>query len=215
MITLCLKNMPILINHNICDEVPECGGIEVCPTKAIYYDYKKRTIVLDQLKCIDCLKCTLPDVCPVGCFLYARNKKEETRLQKIIKPDAKKMTWLWQERYGCQPGRVKPKAIILTDNNFKTMFSKKGIKAIDVWHNDYLDCRLHSPLFKELFQRASENITKYKLDAQKYTKLANKLKAKTFPSLLILRDKVEIFRYEGYINKKSISGLSKKLKTIL
>ena len=60
--------MPIIINHNLCDDADACGGISVCPSKAFYYDYEKMRIAIYKNKCTECLKCTLPDACSVGCI---------------------------------------------------------------------------------------------------------------------------------------------------
>ena len=42
--------MKALINFKICDNAPECSGIEVCPTGAMYFDSEKETIVVDEDK---------------------------------------------------------------------------------------------------------------------------------------------------------------------
>ena len=117
--------MPIIINHNLCDEAAECGGIEVCPTGAFFYDYKKEKIAVDHSKCTECLKCTSPDACPVGCILYARNKKEEEKIKKMIKEDPRTAKWLWQERYGCQPAKTPPKAKIIKNYKELIQFTNK------------------------------------------------------------------------------------------
>jgi NAD-dependent dihydropyrimidine dehydrogenase PreA subunit len=203
--------MPIIINHNLCDEAPECGGIEVCPTGAFYYDKKRKRVAIDHSKCNECLKCTLPDACPVGCILYARDKKEEARIQKILNQNPRTTKWLWQERYGCQPGKTPPKAKILNKTNTNNILKQRGYKLIDIWHYDYLDCRAHSVLFKELLKGIKEGINIYKLDAKKYPKFAKILKVNKFPTLLLYNDKKEIWRFEGLMKDKQ----KKELNTIL
>jgi ferredoxin len=208
--------MPIVINHNLCDEAPECGGIEVCPAGAFYLDKKKKKIAIDKTKCTECLKCTLPDACPVGCIIYARNEKEVIKIEKMIKDDPRKSKWLWKARYGCEPAKTPPKEKIITDKNINNELKRKGFKLIDVWHYDHLDCRYFSPLFSDILKGVKKKkIIIYKLDAQKYPKLAAKLKVKKFPSLNIFKNTNEVFRYKGLLKKKDVKGLNKKIKRII
>ena len=203
--------MPIIINHNLCDEAPECGGIEVCKTKAFQYDYKKGVVCIDQSKCSECLNCTLPDVCPVGCILYARNEKESQKINKMIRSDKRTKAWLWKERYGCQPGKTPPKAIIMNESNFKRILNKKGWKLFDVWHYDYLDCRVSSVLIEDLLGSKQKKVEIYKLDAKSFPELKRKLKVKKLPTLILYKDNTEKWRYRGLIDGKR---LEKTYKTI-
>jgi len=41
--------MPAIINFKICDNSDECGGLTVCPTKAITWDNVKKTLIIDEL----------------------------------------------------------------------------------------------------------------------------------------------------------------------
>jgi thiol-disulfide isomerase/thioredoxin len=203
--------MPIIINHNLCDEAPECGGIAVCPTGAFHYDYKKKKVAIDHSKCTECLKCTLPDACPVGCILYAKDKKQEDRIKKMLSEDPRTAKWLWRERYGCQPGKTPPRATIITKENFNKIINKKGYKLIDVWHYEFLDCRAYSVLFSDLLKSIKKEIKIYKLDAQKYPKLAKKLNVKKYPTLLLLKDKKGIWRHEGLIKDEQTEEIAKSL----
>lgn len=204
--------MPIIINHNLCDEADACGGIEICPTKAFYFDYKKGEVAIDHSKCNECLKCTLPDACPVGCILYARDKKEETKIKKKIKEDPRTEKWLWQERYGCQPAKTPPKATIITDKNFNKVEKQSGYKLIDLWHEEYLDCRAYSVLFKDLIKGIKHEVSIYKLDSQKYPSLAKIFKVKKVPTLLLYKEKKEVWRYEGLMKDTNVLQFNKELK---
>ncbi|MBU0976672.1 MAG: thioredoxin domain-containing protein [Patescibacteria group bacterium] len=207
--------MPIIINHNLCDEAPECGGIEVCPKKAFYFDKKKQRVCVDHSKCTECLKCTLPDCCPVGCILYARNKSEEKRIRNRIKEDPRTAKWLWKERYGCQPGKTPPKAKIITDKNFDKVKITKGFKLIDIWHYDFLDCRAYSVLFEELCEEITKAPDIYKLDARKFPDISKKLRVKMLPALLLLKDEKEVYRFEGLLKDSMCRKVNKVIGSVL
>jgi NAD-dependent dihydropyrimidine dehydrogenase PreA subunit len=202
----------IIFNYNLCDMAPECGGIEVCPTGAIHFDEKTKRPVWDESKCTFCLACTTPDACPVGVIMYTRDEAEEKRIQELIGKDPRTADWLWQERYGVHPARVKPNAIILTKDNFDEAMKQPGYKIIDVWSEDTLDCRLHSPLYSELLKGIKKPVQIYKLDAGKYPRGGEKLKLKELPAMIVLKDSVELLRSLGYIQEEKIANLNKLLR---
>lgn len=207
--------MKVLINHNLCDEAPECGGIEVCPTGAFHYDYKRKRVAIDESKCTLCLKCTLPDACPVGCILFARSIGDEKKIRSMIKEDPRTAKWLWRERFGCQPGKAAPRATIVNPSNFNTVLMQKGYKLIDIWHPDYLDCRINSALFSDLLKGLKEKVAIQKLDASEFPKLAKKLNVDKFPSLLLFKDGNELSRFSGLIEPEKVKEINKKIKSIL
>ncbi len=207
--------MPIIINHNLCDEAQECGGIEVCPTGAFYFDKKKGKVAVDKSKCTECLKCTLPDACPVGCILYARNKDEEDKIRKRIKNDPRTAKWLWRERYGCQPAKTPPKAVIINKKNFDKIVKQKGYKLIDVWRDEDLDCRAYSVSFSDLLQGIKQEVDIFKLDAREYPTLSGKLNVQKHPTLLLYKDSIEEWRYEGLLKEKGKMRINKKLKEMI
>lgn len=209
--------MTIILNRKLCDNAPECGGIAVCPVGAFYYDEKKMQVMIDNDKCIECLKCTLPDTCPVGCILYARNEEEEKRIKKMINSDPRSSKWLWKARYGCEAAITPPKEKVINENNFEEILEKKGLKLIDLWHYDFLDCRLHSPLFEEILNGIQKEIKICKLNAQEFSKLAKRLNVSKFPTLILLDKNNEIYRYEGLLEnkKKFITKINQDIKNAI
>jgi thiol-disulfide isomerase/thioredoxin len=200
--------MGILINHKLCDEASACGGIEVCPTGAFVYNKKSKRIEINENKCIKCLKCTLPGVCPASCIYYARDKIEEAKFEKLFNQDGRSPEWLWRERYGVSAGKVAPFAKVLSSTNFKKVINKKGFKLIDVWHEDFMECRLFSPLFSDLLGDAIDKVLIYKLNAKRFSDLAQNLNVSKFPTLLLLQDNNEIWRYEGIMNLDLVDKMS-------
>jgi len=65
-----LRFTAVLINFKICDNFKDCSGIAVCPTKAFYWDRKKRTIAVDNEKCKSCGLCE--ESCPVDAIVETR-----------------------------------------------------------------------------------------------------------------------------------------------
>ena len=79
-----MKNGRVIINRNICDNAPECSGIEVCPQGALYWNEANESIEYDSGKCVDCGLCANPDLggCPVGAILWGEDDEDyEKKLQ--------------------------------------------------------------------------------------------------------------------------------------
>lgn len=203
----------IIFNYDLCDMAPECGGIEVCPTGAIYYDKKQGRPVWDASKCTFCLTCTTPDACPVGVIMYARDEKEEKRIREMINSDPRTADWLWRERYGVQPARTKPIATSLTGENFEEVMKQEGYKIIDVWSEEALDCRLHAPLYTDLLKGVKKPLNIYKLDAGRHPSLAKKFALEELPAMLLLIGHKELIRHSGYLKGDKTATLNKQLKT--
>jgi len=193
----------IIFNYKICDSAPECSGISTCPNGAITYDEVAKKPVWHQDKCTFCLRCTLPDACPVGAILYAPDKKTETEIVDTINSDSRTADWLWQERYGVMPGTVAPLAVQITPHNFDSIINNNQNKLIDVWHEEFCDCRLSSPLFSDL----TNSFAVYKLDAKKYPELVKKLKVTAFPSLLVYNSANLVNKFEGTLSGENIDNI--------
>ena len=77
--------MAVLINFKICDNAKECNGIAVCPSGALSWDEKKKTIFIDNSKCTSCGKCE--KACMVNAIKVAKTKKEYDKFKKEIDGD--------------------------------------------------------------------------------------------------------------------------------
>ncbi|OGL53561.1 hypothetical protein A3K55_01065, partial [Candidatus Shapirobacteria bacterium RBG_13_44_7] len=109
---------------------------------------------------------------------------------------------------------VSPQAVVLTPKNFSQIFSTNKPIIIDVWHPDFVTCRLHSPLFSDLFPNL-KSLDIYKLDAKTYPKLAKKIGISTFPSLLIYQKGRLIHQIESYIEPETAPKVNQQIKKLL
>ncbi len=93
--------MPVLVNFKICDNAKECGGLAVCPTGALTYDEKEKTLLIDNNKCISCGKCEKE--CPIGAISVAKTKEEYEKIKNEIDNDTRNIKDLFVDRYGATP----------------------------------------------------------------------------------------------------------------
>lgn len=203
--------MPVVINYKICDLAPECGGIEVCPTGAFFYNKETKRPEVDNKKCISCGLCARE--CPVEAILVAKTEEEYRKFVEKVKNDPRLEKELWRERLGCQPARTPPLATVVALDNFtREVVEAKGWVALDVWSEDSLDCRYHSVLWEDL--GAVDKVSLKKLDGGKYPELAKKLRVNKLPALLFFKDGKEVGRREGYIYFRDKSEVVKQIKEL-
>ncbi|MBU0897971.1 MAG: 4Fe-4S dicluster domain-containing protein [Patescibacteria group bacterium] len=65
--------MSVLINFKICDNSKDCNGIKVCPVGAIFWDEKRKTVAVNNKKCISCGMCEKS--CLIGAIRVAKVDK--------------------------------------------------------------------------------------------------------------------------------------------
>lgn len=201
--------MPGVINYKICDLAPECGGIEVCPTGAFFWNKKTKRPEIDNSTCTSCGLCV--GECPVKAIIIVQAEEEFKEVLKKIKNDPRSEEKLWRERLGCQPGRTPPLATVVTPENFSREVARaKGWLALDVWSEETLDCRYHSVIWEDL--DLADRIKLKKLDGGRYPKLARKLGVAEFPTLLFFQDGKEVGRREEYIYSKDKLGIVEQIK---
>lgn len=197
--------MPAIINFKICDNAPECSGIEVCPTKAITYNRKKKTLEIDESKCITCGKCVM--ACPVGAIKAAVGKDFE-KIKKDYEKDSRKTSDLFIERYGAEP-------IDQTATASKEYLEKqieKGLNlVIELYDEEELMCLVKSIPIKELFP----NILYYKVDKESVPDLVKKYKINNPHSLLFFRDGKFLGKIEGYYEYDQKNKLVSQIKKII
>lgn len=204
--------MPGVINYKICDLAPECGGIEVCPTGAFFWNKKDKRPDIDNSKCISCGVCARE--CPVDAIIIVQTEEEFNKVLENIKNDPRSEKELWRERIGTQPGRTPPLAAVVTPKNFlQEVLELRELVALDVWSEETLDCRYHSVLWEEL--GLADKIVFKKLDGGKYPTLARRLKASKFPTLIIFKEGKEKLRKEGYLYHGDIFPLVAKIKKLV
>jgi len=201
-------NMPVLINFKICDNAKECSGIEVCPTGALSWDDKNKTIKIDNSKCISCGKCE--KACMVNAIRVARDNEEYKRIKKEIDKDPRKVSDLFIDRYGAQP--VHP-AFLIPEGKFDIeVLESAKLTVVELFNDDSIMCLLYSIPVSELFRDMD---IKYRRMEIKDNSLLEKYKVKELPSLLFFRDGKLVGKVEGYYEVKDKEEIMKKIDKII
>jgi NAD-dependent dihydropyrimidine dehydrogenase PreA subunit len=196
----------VIINFKICDNAKDCSGIAVCPTGALFWDGKKKTIKIDNKKCISCGSCER--ACMVEAIHLAKGKKEYDKIQREIKNDPRKISDLFVDRYGAQP--ISP-AFILSEDDFDEHILEYGKPAVvEFYNNDSIMCLLKSIPIGELI--GGMNVRFRKVEVSE--KLAKKYKIKKLPALLFFKKGKLTGKIEGFWEDKEREGLKERIKKL-
>lgn len=200
--------MPVLINFKICDNAEECFGIENCPSGALSWDKKNKTIKIDNSKCTSCGTCE--KACEVYAIRVAKNDREYLEIEKEFEEDPRRISDLCVDRYGAQP--IHP-AFMISEDEFKQHILEAGVTvAVEFFQNSGIECMLKSIPIKTLLQNRS---VKYRKMEVKSNKLPDLYKIKKFPALLFFNHGKLLGKIEGYYSEDQFELVRNKTNKIL
>lgn len=191
--------MSVFINFKICDNASECSGISVCPTSALCWNEKNKTVTINNNKCVSCCLCVRE--CPAGAIFVAKNEEEENIIQRDIENDPRTLDDLMVERYGASP--IDPN-IIIDICKVEEKISKKCLTVVEVINFSDTQCLINSIPISEIFGSNNYEYYKVSIDDKDYDMLATKFSISITPTLLIFRDSALLYKIDGFVEDKNI-----------
>ncbi len=202
--------MPIIINFKICDNSPACDGIVACPTNALSWDKKKKSIKWDSKKCIGCGKCV--KACTVSAINLAKTEAEAEKIKKMIAKDPRKLSDLFVDKYGAQV--LDTSTLIKTKKAFNTKIADtKKLVVCEFFEDSGGQCLLRSIPIKDLFKHI--DLLFYKVDVSNMSDLQAKYKVTKLPSLLFFKNGVLLGKIQGYYDLDHKEEFKAKIAKIL
>ncbi len=200
--------MSVLINFKICDNSKDCGGIEICPTHAFYWDDEMSSIAIDNEKCTNCELCVKE--CPVDAIKVAKTDEEFLKFKKEIEEDSRIISDLFIDRYGAQP--VHPGFLISQDKFNIQILECSKLAAVEFFNDDSIMCLLYSIPIKELFEGMD---IKYRKILLTDDSIAVKYNLDELPALLFFKDGNYIGKICGYFEDSQKNELISQINIIL
>ncbi len=200
--------MGVILNHKICDNAKECGGIEVCPTGALYWDEEAEKVAIDNSKCMDCDLCE--NACGVGALRVFHNKEEEEQIKEDIENDPRKVSDLFVDKYGAMPMK-NSSANIMADDFEEKVLKSEGVIAVELFEDDSIECLLKSVPVKELFADYDVKFRKVEIT----DKLKTDYNIKELPCLLFFNQGKLIGKIEGFFSVEEKDEFLEKIKDII
>ncbi|MCS7115478.1 MAG: thioredoxin [Nitrososphaerota archaeon] len=123
----------------------------------------------------------------------------------------KKLKELLKELEEKQP--VDAKVVHVTDSNFNEVVSKNQLVLVDFWAEWCMPCRMLAPVIEDLAKEYSGKVLVGKLDVDENPATASKFNVFSIPTLILMKNGVEVERIVGYVPKSQIeSRLKRHLK---
>jgi thioredoxin 1 len=92
------------------------------------------------------------------------------------------------------------KIVTLTDTNFNQQ-TKDKVVLIDFWASWCAPCRMMAPILNDVANELSGNLHVGKVNIEQYQSLAQHYKVRSIPTLILLKNGVEVNRFVGMKTK--------------
>ena len=103
-----------------------------------------------------------------------------------------------------------PSVIVLTDFNFKETVSRYPLMLVDFWAPWCGPCRIVSPIVEELAEELKGKVVFGKLNVDENQRIAAEFQIFSIPTLVLLKNGVEVDRIIGAVPKRMIKAALEK-----
>ena len=97
--------------------------------------------------------------------------------------------------------------IIITEQNFEKVTKEDKPVLIDFFATWCGPCRMLAPIIEEIAEERSDSIIVGKVDVDEQPGLASKFGVMSIPTVVLIKNGVEIDRFVGYRPKESIEEM--------
>ena len=186
--------MPVAINFKICDNASDCSGRAACPVGAISWDDNRKTLEINNDKCISCGKCE--KACQVNAIRVAKTEEELRQIIAEFDKDPRKQSDLLVDRYGAMP--LRDDYLTKSENFKQEIESYPRLLVLEVFKDETIECLLKSIPIKELLSSEITRFRKMKIEDNQGEDILKKYQIVQLPALLIFKEGKLIGKVEGY-----------------
>lgn len=204
--------MPVVINFKVCDNSEACNALNVCPTGAFRWNKEKKTLEIDDEKCINCGLCaTSEKSCQVGAIRFAETNEELEKIKKEIEHDPRTIADLMADRYGGQPINM---PFCCSEEELPSVLTTSKPCIIEVFNDDSIECLIKSIPIKQILNNTVEDVVYMKVEITT-NEILNKYDIKILPSLLFFKNGEFIGKFEGYVDENDKDILFEEINKII
>ncbi len=205
-----MKNGRVIINRNVCDNADACGGIEVCPTGAMFWDEENKMIGYNADACIDCALCV--DACPVGAIVWGEDDADYEKKKTEIENETMTLDKLEVERYGATP-----MSDVASADEVAQIVAEASEKyvLVEYFADETIQCLLHSiPAADIKFEVDYNGDVTYKKVQVESADEVKDCEITELPALAIYKNKELKGVIEGYYDDSQIDDFFEKIDDI-
>ena len=101
--------------------------------------------------------------------------------------------------------------LTLTDKNFQNQ-TKNKVVLVDFWAGWCIPCRIMAPVLNDVASELTGNYFVGKVNIEQYQSLAQKFQVRNIPTLVLLKNGVEVNRFVGIKNGEFLLNQINKIK---
>jgi thioredoxin 1 len=101
--------------------------------------------------------------------------------------------------------------ISIKDENFRDTYQNNEIVVLDFWAPWCGPCHQFTPIFEEVSEMYGDVIFG-KVNTEEEEKLSAYFGIRSIPTIIILRQELEVFRHSGFLGEKELKDLIDQIK---